>query len=308
MPTRLPLDRLLVPVSQIGARVTGSILARYASALLLLPLAPSAADWQALPHAAMLRALHERKVRKAGDTFNLRVGPQAQTLLVVACVADEAGTFERLQAAGKLARSALEGDPRTMLVWQQGCTTDAADATFHAIVAALQAAAFRFASFKSKPKSRTQLLRIDLARRGKLQEMDLTLATAAGNNLARWLTALPPNTLDAGAYRRLLKQFAQRLKLSFKFYGETQLKRLGCGAFLAVSRGNAMRDAGIALLSYRPRGAAAPAVSLVGKGICFDTGGTNLKAHKGMLDMHTDMEGSAVALGSLYALDRKSVV
>ena len=45
-----------------------------------------------------------------------------------------------------------------------------------------------------------------------------------------------------------------------------------------------------------------PASSLVGKGICFDTGGTNLKAHKGMLDMHTDMEGSAVALGSLYAL------
>ena len=43
-------------------------------------------------------------------------------------------------------------------------------------------------------------------------------------------------------------------------------------------------------------------VSLVGKGICFDTGGTNLKAHKSMLDMHTDMEGSAVALGSLYAL------
>jgi hypothetical protein len=43
-------------------------------------------------------------------------------------------------------------------------------------------------------------------------------------------------------------------------------------------------------------------VSLVGKGICFDTGGTNLKPHKGMLDMHTDMEGSAVAVGSLYAL------
>jgi leucyl aminopeptidase len=92
------------------------------------------------------------------------------------------------------------------------------------------------------------------------------------------------------------------LKLSFKFYGETQLKRLGAGAFLAVARGNGRRDAGIAYLSYRPRGAAAAAVSLVGKGICFDTGGTNLKAHKGMLDMHTDMEGSAVALGSLYAL------
>jgi leucyl aminopeptidase len=302
MPTRLPLDRLLVPVRQTGARISVSSLARYASAVLFLPLAPFAADWKALPHAAMLRTLHERKIRKAGDTFHLRVGPQAQTFLLVACLADGASTFERLQAAGKLARSALEGDPKTLLVWQQGCSEDAADAGFNAIVAALEAAAFRFTSFKSKPHSRTQLLHIDLARGRKLPGMDLTLATAAGNNLARWLTSLPPNVLDAAAYRRLLKQFAQRLKLNFTFYGETQLKRLGCGAFLAVARGNAMRDAGIARLSYRPRGVAAPTVSLVGKGICFDTGGTNLKSHKSMLDMHTDMEGSAVALGSLYAL------
>jgi len=302
MPTRLPFDQLLVPVRQIGSRMTESMLARYASALLFLPLAPSQADWHALPHGAVLRALHERKVRKAGDTFHLRVGPRAQTLLVVACVAGEAGTFERLQAAGKLARSALDGDPQSLLVWQQGCTPAAAEATFNTVIAALEAAAFRFATFKSKPKTRARLLRIDLARREKLPDLDLTLATAAGNNLARWLTALPPSILDAGMYRRLLKQFAQRLKLSFKFYGETQLKRLGAGAFLAVARGNGRRDAGIAYLSYRPRGAAAAAVSLVGKGICFDTGGTNLKAHKGMLDMHTDMEGSAVALGSLYAL------
>jgi leucyl aminopeptidase len=302
MPTRLPFDQLLVPVRQIKASITAAALARYAGALLFLPLAPSKTDWNALPHGALLRALHERKVRKAGDTFHLRVGPKAQTLLVVACVAGEASTFERLQAAGKLARSVLDGDPQSVLVWQQGCTTGAAEATFNTIIAALEAAAFRFATFKSKPKTRARLLRIDLARREKLPDLELTLATAAGNNLARWLTALPPSTLDAGMYRRLLKQFAQRLKLGFKFHGEAQLKRLGAGAFLAVARGNGTRDAGIAYLSYRPRGAAAAAISLVGKGICFDTGGTNLKAHKSMLDMHTDMEGSAVALGSLYAL------
>jgi leucyl aminopeptidase len=127
---------------------------------------------------------------------------------------------------------------------------------------------------------------------------------------------LPPNVLDAGGYRRLLLDFARHLGLGFKFYDEAQLKRLGAGAFLAVSQGNGTRDAGIMHLAYRPasaprdaaaragnrRGTVAPAVSLVGKGICFDTGGTNLKTHKGMLDMHTDMEGSAVAIGSLYAL------
>jgi leucyl aminopeptidase len=302
MPTRLPLDLLLVPVRQVGSRISAAVLARHASALLFLPLTPSHADWDALPFGALLRALFARKMRKAGDTFHLRVGPRAQTLLVVACVANEASTFERLQAAGKLARSVLDGDPQSLLIWQQGCATAAAEASLNTMIAALQAAAFRCATFKSKPKTRARLLRIDLARREKLPNLDLTLATAAGNNLARWLTALPPNTLDAGMYRRLLKQFAQRLRLNFKFYGERQLKRLGAGAFLAVARGNGRRDAGIAYLSYRPRGAAPAAIGLVGKGICFDTGGTNLKAHKSMLDMHTDMEGSAVALGSLYAL------
>jgi leucyl aminopeptidase len=302
MPIRLPFDQLLVPARQIGGQVTARVLARYSSALLFLPLQPSDADWRALPHSAMLRPLFARKIRKAGDTFHLRVGAHAETLLVVACLATEASTFDRLQAAGKLARVALDGEPESLLLWERGCPPDSADATLVAAVAALQAAAFRLATFKSKPKSRERLLRLDIARKGKLPELDVTLATAAGNNLARWLTALPPSTLDAAGYRRLVKQFAQRLKLNFKFYGEPQLKRLGAGAFLAVSRGNATRDAGIALLNYRPRGASAPAVSLVGKGICFDTGGTNLKPHKSMLDMHTDMEGSAVVLGSLYAL------
>ncbi|MEP6547333.1 MAG: leucyl aminopeptidase family protein [Gammaproteobacteria bacterium] len=306
MPTRLPFDELLVPVRQIGARLTASLLARYSSALVFLPLAPTAADWRALPHGAVLRGLYARKVRKAGDCFHLRVGAQAQTLLIVACLAEETSTFERLQAAGKLARSALDGDPQSLLLWQQGCSASAANSTLNATVAALEAAAFRFASFKSKPKKRERLTRIDIAAARKLPDLDLTLATAAGNNLARWLTALPPNILDARGYRRLLQDLSRRLKLGFKFHDERALKRIGAGAFLAVSRGNGARDAGIVHLSYRPGGAArrgaAPVISLVGKGICFDTGGTNLKPHKSMLDMHTDMEGSAVAVGSLYAL------
>jgi leucyl aminopeptidase len=291
-----------VPVRQIGAKITVSRLARYSSALLFLPLTPSDSDFRALPHGAVLRSLFERKIRKAGDCFHLRVGSEAQTLLTVACLAEESATFDRLQAAGKLARCALDGDPQSLLLWQQGCSEEAANPTLSAAIAAIEAAAFRLAVFKSKPKARPPLERIDLAAGRKLPQLDLTLATCAGNNLARWLAALPPNVLDARGYRRLLEDLARRLKLGFKFYGETELKRLDAGAFLAVSRGNATRDAGIALLTYRPRGARSPEVSLVGKGICFDTGGTNLKPHKSMLDMHTDMEGSAVAVGSLLAL------
>ncbi len=302
MPIRFPFRSLTVPVRQIAPRVSASKLAHYSAAVVLLPLEPSVADWAAVPHATMLRELYARKVKKEGDCCHLRVGARAETLLVAACPPQQASTFERLQAAAKLARVVMDAEPESLLLWQQGCDSQAAQAALNAAVAAFEAAAFRLASFKSKPKPRPVLARLDIATAEKVADLNFTLATAAGNNIARWLTALPPNTLDAAGYRRLLREFARHLGLDYRFYGESQLKRLGAGAFLAVSQGNAARDAGIARLSYRPRGRRSADVSLVGKGICFDTGGTNLKPHKSMLDMHTDMEGSAVAVGSLHAL------
>jgi leucyl aminopeptidase len=327
---RLPFSSLVVPARQIGARLSAATLTRYGCAIVFLPAMPTASDWAALPYGNLVRGLYQRKERKSGDTVQLKVGARAETLLLAVCLGDTASTFERLHAAGKLARIALEDEPQSLVLCAYGCAKDPVHAALHATVAALEAAAFRFATFKSNPKPHHPPARIDIAAAEKLADLDLTLATAAGNNLARWLTALPPNTLDAAGYRRLLQELARHLDLDFKFYGEAQLKRLGAGAFLAVSQGNAARDAGIVHLAYRPGAAArggqppgaakrggqppsvaarvktppssAPAVSLVGKGICFDTGGTNLKTHKSMLDMHTDMEGSAVAVGSLYAL------
>src|SRR5262249_28746332 len=98
---------------------------------------------------------------------------------------------------------------------------------------------------------------------------------------------------------------ARRHGLTLRWLDERYLRRAGAHAFLAVAAGNAEGGAGIAHLSYRPprrRGAARPDVALVGKGILFDTGGVNLKTHRSMLDMHTDMAGSAVALATLVAL------
>jgi leucyl aminopeptidase len=41
----------------------------------------------------------------------------------------------------------------------------------------------------------------------------------------------------------------------------------------------------------------APKVTLVGKGVCFDTGGLDLKPASGMLNMKKDMSGAAIVLG-----------
>jgi leucyl aminopeptidase len=90
---------------------------------------------------------------------------------------------------------------------------------------------------------------------------------------------------------------------AFKRFGTRELAKLGAGAFLAVAQGNDNDSAAIVRLRYRPGKQRAKAdLGLVGKGIIFDTGGTNLKPFEGMLDMHGDMQGSAVALGTLLAI------
>jgi len=63
----------------------------------------------------------------------------------------------------------------------------------------------------------------------------------------------------------------------------------------AVGRGSARPPCLIDLTWGNPK---APRVTLVGKGVCFDTGGLDLKPSAGMLTMKKDMGGAAVALAA----------
>ena len=56
------------------------------------------------------------------------------------------------------------------------------------------------------------------------------------------------------------------------------------------------------LLDLRWGDETAPHVTLVGKGVCFDSGGLDLKSREGMLEMKRDMGGAAVVLGLAQAL------
>lgn len=131
-------------------------------------------------------------------------------------------------------------------------------------------------------------------------------AGARGNHLARALTARPGNTLTPTAYIRDVRALAREYGWHYRLYDEKRLAALGAGAFLAVTRAAAV-GSGIVHLRYSPRRASGRSVALVGKGICFDTGGVNLKSARHMFGMHEDMAGSAVALGTLLALTELKV-
>ena len=131
-------------------------------------------------------------------------------------------------------------------------------------------------------------------------DLSKTLALVNGNTLTRNLTITPPNNLTPTIYKVKVKQLAKQYKWAYKDYNMTQLKKLGAGAFVAVGQGSEPEDAVIVHLKHTSKNSK-KTIALVGKGICFDTGGHNLKPAKYMSGMHEDMNGSAVVLGIMQA-------
>lgn len=127
-----------------------------------------------------------------------------------------------------------------------------------------------------------------------------TQALVAGNTLTRTLTMTPPNELTPTLYLDKIKKLAKAQGWKTEVFDMKKLKKMGAGAFVAVGQGSDPQDAAIVRLTYAPK-KATQTMALVGKGICFDTGGHNLKPAKYMNGMHEDMNGSAVALGVLTA-------
>jgi leucyl aminopeptidase len=297
-------ERILLP----GAHAPAIVSARSASAeeldAVLAIVAPpaSAAAFRSLPESGRWRELDARSPARAGTVRSTVLSNPRHTLAVLGYLGRDASAFERLALAGRMLKEAAARAPEVVALAAPGSASTARQG-LEALLAAALAQAFALPSFRAPAREERHIRRIVLLGDAGI-DTRYGAAVARGTNLARWLTALPPNVLDARGYRQAITNLARRHALALRWWDERALRRAGAHAFLAVAAGNAEGGAGIAHLRYRPARArgARPDVALIGKGIVFDTGGVNLKTHRSMLDMHTDMAGSAVALASLIAL------
>ena len=276
--------------------------------LVVMPQSAGPRSLEKLPESLRWRDLLARERPRAGTARTTSLANRRQTLAVLGFLGAEASSFERLALAGRMMKEAAARSPGTIGLAAVGFPATprgqaAAQASLEALLAGALAHAFALPSWRAPATQERQITRIQLPADASL-DIPYAAVGAAGTNLARWLTALPPNILDSRGYRTAVTQLAGRHGLEMTWLGESALRRAGANAFLAVAAGNQSPVAGIAHLKYRPdrRRGGSPDLALIGKGILFDTGGVNLKTHRSMLDMHTDMGGSAVALATLIAL------
>ncbi|HXS05161.1 MAG TPA: leucyl aminopeptidase family protein [Rhizomicrobium sp.] len=116
---------------------------------------------------------------------------------------------------------------------------------------------------------------------------------AAGVALARDLVNTPPNDMGPAELAVAARALAKAQNAKFRTIGGDALTR-DYPLIAAVGQGSERAPQLIELIWGDAK---APKVTLVGKGVCFDTGGYNLKPTSGMATMKKDMGGGAVVLG-----------
>ena len=268
----------------------------------------SKGQWPSFPYSDILQKRYNR-LRKDGDDdpppLLTDLPNEKAGRVALSTIKPDLSAFELLCLARKLAEGHRDYQAKELGIAVIGFPPKKSARVAEGLLAAVLAADADMPDFRKKREDRARLERVHLYGVPDKYGFERTFAEDEGNALARYLTVLPHNELTPTLYRKRIAQLAREHGWKSQFFSIAQLEKKKAGAFLAVAQGSPQKDGGILRLRYTPdESKSGNTLALVGKGICFDTGGVNLKPHNYMMGMHEDMEGSAVALGTLTALTR----
>ncbi len=134
------------------------------------------------------------------------------------------------------------------------------------------------------------------AGRGDADEVERQVVAAT---LARDLINTPANDLGPDAFEKEIRAFAAARKMRIKVTAGDALLRANFPMIHAVGRASSQAPR---LVDLTWGNAGDPKVTVVGKGVTFDTGGLDIKNSAGMLIMKKDMGGAANVLGLAHAI------
>ncbi len=129
-------------------------------------------------------------------------------------------------------------------------------------------------------------------------------ALAAGQAVARRLGMMPGNVCTPETFVEVAQGISERQgNVRVTVLGPKEMEQEGMGAFLAIAQGTP-QEPRLVVMDYRGGAADAAPVVLVGKGLCFDTGGISIKPAPDMEWMKYDMCGAGGVMGAMETISR----
>jgi leucyl aminopeptidase len=284
--------------------------AEFGTALLVValvenPTLSGIAGLDAAAQGALSRTIDMKDFRGSRDEMlhltGFAKGPRRLLLVGMGAVTDRRASFKR--AATLAARHAQRMGVGEM-VWYSGQITPEET---ESITAGLIAGAWEYADLKSpvpegeKKKSLETAVILtsntDDSRRGLANGQ----AIGAGQSLARRLGMMPGNICTPDFLAQTASDIARRHGMGVTILGRKEMEAEKMGSFLAVAQGTP-QEPKLIVLEYKGGKPNAKPVMLIGKGLCFDSGGISIKPAAGMEFMKFDMCGAAGVLGTFEAL------
>lgn len=232
-----------------------------------------------------------------------QIGPHAENIVVVGLGDTDKISRDSYVRAAHKAASILENNKvkeASLEVNTYGCLDSSV--ILEGVVEGLLQAAYSFEAYKSK-KSTKHLEHVSLISKIEKQEEIIkeTENILQGVDLTRDLVNTPANDLYPETLARQTEEVFADSDVEVKIFDKEALVELGAEAILAVSQGSA-KEPRMIVLKYMPLGDDEPVISLVGKGVTYDSGGYAIKSAGGMATMMTDMAGAAAMIGTMKAL------
>ena len=127
-----------------------------------------------------------------------------------------------------------------------------------------------------------------------------------GANLARGLANRSANDVSPEVLAGEARAIAERHGLSIDVLGPEKAEALGMGMFLAVGRGSDNPPRMIVLRSGEAgaKDSAGRRLAIVGKGVCFDSGGISIKPADRMEEMKMDKTGACTVIAAIATVAR----
>lgn len=160
-------------------------------------------------------------------------------------------------------------------------------------------ATYKFDKFKKDKKRYLQKMTIVLSE-VEASEMQKALREAEiiceNVMYVRDLVNEDGDMMNPEVFEKEVVKIAKKLKLECEIFNKNRLQKLGCNLILEVGKGSQYAPR-MLVLAYEGDKRSKEVIALIGKGVTFDTGGTNLKTNGHLEDMQMDMGGGAAVLG-----------
>ncbi|WP_310569396.1 leucyl aminopeptidase [Gemmatimonas sp.] len=128
-------------------------------------------------------------------------------------------------------------------------------------------------------------------------------AVAEGQAIAKRLGMMPGNVCTPETFVEVGREIAARHGMTLTVLGRAEMEQEKMGSFLCVAQGTP-EEPRLVALEYRGGAPDQQPVVLIGKGLCFDTGGISIKPAPEMEWMKFDMSGAGGVMGAMDAIGR----